>query len=110
MYVRVKNDREMTGKFETVYEGSLLGFLARNDYDPDVIEECKKLKEQNSIDIYMLSGVWQIEKMTDKEKLEMILDEMGIYCTESSYGLTIEDGYEDTILLAFDPVTGKYSG
>lgn len=56
MLIRVLND----GK--DVFQGPLSQFLADNDNDEWLTEECTKLDSADSIEFREISGDWRIEK------------------------------------------------
>lgn len=56
MLIRVLND----GK--DVFQGPLSQFLADNDNDEWLTEECKKLDSADIIEFSEISGDWRIEK------------------------------------------------
>lgn len=57
MNIRVYNDNAL------VFSGTLEKFLEDNQYDPDVVEECKQLQYKDVITMnFFHSGEWRIEK------------------------------------------------
>lgn len=57
MDVKVYNDGQM------VFQGPLSQFLADNDNDEWLTEECQQLENVNQIEFREISGDWRVERI-----------------------------------------------